>query len=179
AAGGFVEVAQAGISGGDGDQFKELALMADLSRCHNVPLSFIVMQNRRFPSHWRDLLDAVAAENDTGASVVAQVAARPFGMLVGFGGYHPFVARPTYRRLAASLPPQELLDRLRQAEVREAILAEVDDTAGLTVAEVRMIGTITDNVDNLFQFGDDVDYEPGPGRAVAAISKQRGEDPLR
>jgi N-acyl-D-aspartate/D-glutamate deacylase len=100
-------------------------------------------------------------------------------MLVGFGGYHPFVARPTYRRLVASLPREELLDRLRHAEVRDAILAEVDDTAGLTVAEVRMIGTIMANVDNLFQFGEDVDYEPGPDRAVAAISKQREEDPLR
>jgi N-acyl-D-aspartate/D-glutamate deacylase len=179
AAGGFMEVAQAGISGGDGDQFKELGLMAELSRCHGVPLSFIVMQNRRFPSHWRGLLDAIAAENDSGASVVAQVAARPFGMLVGFNGYHPFVARPTYRQLVRSLSREELLDRLRQSDVREAILAEVDDTAGLPVADVRMIGTITANVDNLFQFGDDVDYEPGPDRAVAALSRQREQDPLR
>ena len=44
------------------------------------------------------------SENAKGANVLAQVAGRPFGILIGFCSYHPFQRRPTFRRLASTLP---------------------------------------------------------------------------
>ena len=64
--------------------------------------------------------------NADGAHVIAQVAARPGGMLIGAASYHPLVRRPTYRRLEDSLSLDELLVELRKPEVKAAILAEDD-----------------------------------------------------
>ena len=56
----------------------------------------------------------------------AQFAARPFGMLFGFEGYHAFTHRPTFRKLKAELGRGELAERLADPAVRAAILSEAD-----------------------------------------------------
>ena len=67
---------------------------------------------------------ALAQEaNAEGADLSAQVAGRPLNLLIGFQTFHPFLARPTYLKIA-DLPLAERVAELREPEIREAILSE-------------------------------------------------------
>ena len=71
--------------------------------------------------------ESLRADRRRRASSCPQVAARPFGMLLGFPSRHAFAKRPTYRRLAgASCLDEELAAALREPDVRAQILAEDD-----------------------------------------------------
>src|SRR5262249_34006541 len=102
---------------------------------------------------------AAAAAGD---QVVPQVAGRASGLLFGLDTtYHPFQSRPTYAAMAA-LPPAEKLERLRDPEVRAAILAERD---------------APDRPSLLARIADAVDYEPPLEDSVGHIAARTGRTP--
>ena len=178
--GGLFESAPAALEGGFADQpVDEVRLVAELTRRTGLQATYLLLQNRMESTMWRRQLDLTIAENAAGANVLAQVAGRPFGVLVGFASYHPFQRRPTYRRLAACLPFDELLAELVKPAVRDAILAEADLPLDESVRFDGMPEVIVANLDRVYPLGDDVDYEPAPERAIAAQAAATGVDPLR
>ncbi|NKZ11219.1 amidohydrolase family protein [Mycolicibacterium septicum DSM 44393] len=157
---------------------KELEWMRRLGEEIDCALSFALIQVDADPNLWRDQLDLSAAAHKAGSRLFPQVAARPFGMLLGFPGHHAFTHRPTYRRLQAECTPEELAERLADPKVRAAILAEED----LPIDPNKLFDgmfMLAQNVSNrLYHIGEPPDYEPTDERTVAAIAKQRGLDPL-
>lgn len=157
---------------------KELEWMRRLGEEIDCALSFALIQVDADPNLWRDQLDLSAAAHKAGSRLFPQVAARPFGMLLGFPGHHAFTHRPTYRRLQAECTPEELAERLADPKVRAAILAEED----LPIDPNKLFDgmfMLAQNVSNrLYHIGEPPDYEPTEERTVAAIAKQRGLDPL-
>src|SRR6185437_11097454 len=113
-----------------------------------------------------------------GARLYPQIAARPFGMMIGFQGHHGFTHRPTYRRLKAECSRQELAQRLAEPAVKAAILAEDDLPIDSSVLFDGMFAMVQHSLGRLYALGNPPDYEPGPERTVAAIAKARGDDPL-
>ncbi len=81
-------------------------------------LSFALIQVDADPNLWREQLDISAAAHEAGSRLHPQIAARPFGMLLGFPGHHAFTHRPTYRRLKAECSREELAARLAEPAVR-------------------------------------------------------------
>ncbi len=186
--GGLFEIAPGALEGNplegtamttDPQQIPEHELMAELSRQSGLITTYLLLQNRPHPNMWRTQLEATARANANGARLVAQVAGRPFGILVGFGSYHPFQRRPTYQNLAKNRTFAELAPELMRADVREKILNEKDLPASPDVRFDLMPELIMASLDNLFHLGIDVDYEPAPDRSVAALSKSTGTDPER
>src|SRR5215467_12715452 len=117
------ELAPLGASGEDLlAPAQEMAWMVKLSDEVGVPVSFTLLQIDSAPDAWRGLMDESLRAYDAGAQVVPQIAARPFGMLLGFPTRHGFSGRPTYRALAARLSPDELLVELAEPDVRARIL---------------------------------------------------------
>ncbi|WP_273732556.1 N-acyl-D-amino-acid deacylase family protein [Mycolicibacterium septicum] len=157
---------------------KELEWMRRLGEEIDCALSFALIQVDADPNLWRDQLDLSAAAHKAGSRLFPQVAARPFGMLLGFPGHHAFTHRPTYRRLQAECTREELAERLADPKVRAAILAEED----LPIDPNKLFDgmfMLAQNVSNrLYHIGEPPDYEPTEERTVAAIAKQRGLDPL-
>lgn len=155
-------------------------MLSDVSRRVGIDVTFLVLQNRPQPTLWRRQLEIAAEANAHGAQLVPQIAGRPFGMLVGFSCYHPFLRRPTYRALAEKLPYAELIGELCTSGVRERILAESDLPIEPTFDRGSRImpERIRDNLDKLFALDEDVDYEPSPDRSIAARSAASGTDPL-
>lgn len=157
---------------------KELEWMRRLGEEIDCALSFALIQVDADPNLWRDQLDLSAAAHQAGSRLFPQVAARPFGMLLGFPGHHAFTHRPTYRRLQAECTREELAERLADPKVRAAILAEED----LPIDPNKLFDgmfMLAQNVSNrLYHIGEPPDYEPTEERTVAAIAKQRGLDPL-
>ncbi|HEX4530146.1 MAG TPA: amidohydrolase family protein [Acidimicrobiia bacterium] len=179
AGGGVFELAPLGASGEDllAPQ-QEMAWMRRLSEALDLPVSFTLLQIDAAPDAWRGLMDESLRAHDDGAQVVPQVAARPFGMLLGFPTRHGFSGRPTYRELAARLSPEELLVELARPAVRAQILAEPDVEPDPTVLFDGMFQLVQASLDRLYALGDPPVYEPTPDRTVAAMAAEAGVEPI-
>jgi N-acyl-D-aspartate/D-glutamate deacylase len=177
---GVFELAEAGTGGltaGDPPDAaeREFTWMERLSREIRRPVSFLVMQHDRDPDMWRRLLDRADRADSAGAWLVPQVAARPFGLLVGHQSRaNPFAARPTYRQLA-QLPLAQRVVQLRDAAVRRRILEERSDATATP-------GTLSAQLSpsmyaRLFPLGEPPDYEPAPEQSVAAMAEREHRSP--
>ena len=162
----------AGDAGGDGpdDALKEIDWMQRLSIETGRPVSFAVLQFDSRPNQWRELMRTCEASAKRGGNVIAQFAARPFGILVGHQTTaNPLMSRPAYVEIA-SLPLPERVKRLRDPQVKARILsAERVGEPGW--------GSMLDNPGiyaRLFPMGDPPDYEPTPDQSIAAIAKREG-----
>jgi N-acyl-D-aspartate/D-glutamate deacylase len=92
-------------------------------------------------------------------------------MLFGLeSSLHPFITHPTYRAMA-DLPIDERVARLRQPDVRAALLAE-EPATGSPVARVLM-----SRWNQIFPLGDPPDYEPPASSAVQAVADRVGRRP--
>ena len=181
AAGGAAvfELAPQGAAGEDIVAPKtELEWMRRLGEEIDCALSFALIQVDADPNLWREQLDLSAAAHQAGSRLFPQVAARPFGMLLGFPGHHAFTHRPTYRRLQAECTREELAERLADPKVRAAILAEEDLPIDPTKLFDGMFMLAQNAANRLYHIGEPPDYEPTDERTVAAIAEQRGVDPL-
>ncbi|ULL00969.1 amidohydrolase family protein [Bradyrhizobium sp. I71] len=141
--------------------------VADSTKC---PISFSITQNDKAPQRWRQTLDEINAAARRGLSVTAQIAARPVGLLLGLElSRNPFQTHPSYRAIA-HLPLQERLARLRQPDVRKAILSE---TATATDDPL----FFRPDYDKMFLLGDPPDYEQPPENALGAQARRQGRQP--
>jgi N-acyl-D-aspartate/D-glutamate deacylase len=141
--------------------------VADSTKC---PISFSITQNDRAPKRWRQTLDEINAAAKRGLSITAQIAARPVGLLLGLElSRNPFQTHPSYKAIA-HLPLTERLARLRQDEVRRAILAE---TATATDDPL----FFRPNYDKMFLLGDPPDYEQPPENALGSRARKLGKQP--
>src|ERR1700757_1446581 len=181
AAGGqaVFELAPQGAAGEDiiGPK-KELDWMRRLSAEIDRPVSFAMIQVDADPKLGRRQLDLSADAHAAGSRLYPQIAARPFGMMIGFQGHHGFSHWPTYRRLAGEYSREELARRLADPAVKAAILSEDDLPVDPTLLFDGMFALVQHSLWRLYALGDPPDYEPTPDRTVAAIAKARGDDPL-
>jgi len=172
---GVFELANAGTGGemtGDGadDAMKEMDWMHRLSAEIGRPVSFTLLQFDSRPDLWKQLLDVCQRTRADGAQVVAQFAARPFGILTGHQTVaNPFLNRPAYAEIA-HLPLAERVERMKQIEVRNRIL-------GPERVSGEGFGSFLDSpalLAKVFPLGDPPDYEPAPEKSIAAIAKREG-----
>jgi len=145
--------------------------METLSRETGRPVTFACLQNDFDSGQWKRLLDASDAIAERVGWLAPQIAARPTSMLMGLqSSVHPFVLHQGYHAVA-HLPLAERVARLRDPEVRAAILAEQVEVPH------PLLAYITQSFHKLFPLGDPPDYEPGPERSVAAIAAREGRTP--
>jgi N-acyl-D-amino-acid deacylase len=167
---GLFELAPAGVMGEDlAAPEKEVAWMRKLSAAIGRPVSFALSQHNLAPDQWRDVLRLAQEATAEGSDLRGQVAGRPTNLLIGFQTFHPFVARPTYQKVA-HLPLAERIVELRKPEIREAILAETSPPTPFD----QVVGT---GLDRMFPIGEPPDYEPDPERSIAATAAREHRDP--
>lgn len=171
---GVFELAAAGAAGevgGDApdDALREIEWMHRLSAEIARPVSFALLQLDSQPDQWRELLDICEKTKVDGANVVAQFAARPFGILSGHQTEaNLFLNRPAYAEIA-HLPLPERVARLKDPAVRERILGSE------RVEDGPVLGAILDVPEMLwkvFPMGDPPDYEPPPESSIAGIAEK-------
>ncbi|MCK0174266.1 MULTISPECIES: amidohydrolase family protein [Mycobacteriaceae] len=176
---GVFELAPQGAAGEDiVAPKKELEWMQRLGAEIDCALSFALIQVDADPNLWREQLDISAAAHEAGSRLHPQIAARPFGMLLGFPGHHAFTHRPTYRRLKAECSREELAARLAEPAMRAAILAEDDLPIDPTKLFDGMFALAQNVTERLYHLGEPPNYEPTEEDSVAAIARRRGQDPL-
>src|SRR6201987_2818197 len=101
-----------------------LPMMLRVAENTKCPITFSITQNDKAPQRYRQTLAEINAAAARGLNITAQIAARPVGLLLGLElSRNPFQTHPSYKAIA-HLPLAERVARLRQSEVRAAILGE-------------------------------------------------------
>jgi N-acyl-D-aspartate/D-glutamate deacylase len=104
------------------DEEAEFAWITRLGKETRRPIWFLLTDRPTDPPRWRRIMAAVHIARDAGASVTAQVAGRPVGVILGVAtSLNPFAIRERYKPVEG-LPLAERLARLRDPAVRRAIL---------------------------------------------------------
>ncbi len=117
---------------------------------------------------WRDLLKYSEEARNDGVDMRPVVAPRAIGLLMGLeGSQQPFSATPTYKAMA-HLPLEERVARMRDPEVRRAILSE-DRFAESTWPLLRSIP-----FDRMYRFENPPNYTPDVADSLQAIADREG-----
>jgi N-acyl-D-aspartate/D-glutamate deacylase len=149
---------------------EDLPMMLRVAENTRCPISFSVAQADKAPRRWRQTLDSINEASARGLSITAQIAARPVGLLLGLElSRNPFQTHPSYKAIA-KLPLAERLPRLRQPEIRAAILGE---TATATDDPL----FFRPNYDKMYLLGDPPDYEQPPENALGPQARRHGRRP--
>ena len=174
------ELAPLGVTSQDPEEvLKELDWMRRLSAEFGIIVSPVLAQLPTTPGLAREVLDAALAARANGAMVVPQVSAKAQGLILGLGTSHAFMRRPTFVRLAAECGTDlaALAERMRDPEVRAAILADSDlPPTGELFEGIAVFAQNASAI--IFPIDDTVDQEPTPDRSVAAIAAAEGRSPL-
>ncbi|HZQ88220.1 MAG TPA: amidohydrolase family protein [Acidimicrobiales bacterium] len=145
--------------------------MAELAKRTGATVTYALAQAPYAPEAWREALAEAQRLNAEGMHIVPQVSCRPTGMLFGLqSSLHPFITHPTYRALA-DLPLAERVARLRDPQVRAALVAEEPST-GNPIARGLM-----QRWGQIFPLGDPPDYEPPASASVEASAAREGRTP--
>jgi N-acyl-D-amino-acid deacylase len=173
---GAVGAGAFGMNSDFDDEAAELAWMTQLARETGRPVWFLLTDRYDDPGRWRRLLAGAHAARAHGASLTAQIAGRPIGVMMGIGtALNPFSIRPSYREVDG-LSIAEQRKRLAEPGLRRRILAEKpSDEEVSRLAQFRQL--ITTRWDRFFIMTDPPDYEPGGEMSVAAIAASEGRTP--
>ncbi len=149
---------------------EDLPMMLRVAENTKCPISFSITQNDKAPRRWRQTLDSINEAARRGLSITAQIAARPVGLLLGLElSRNPFQTHPSYREIA-KLPLAERVARLRQPELRAAILSE-----NATATDDPLF--FRPNYDKMYLLGDPPDYEQPPEMTLGAQARRQGRKP--
>jgi N-acyl-D-aspartate/D-glutamate deacylase len=140
------------------DVFRRMAATA------GRPMSLTVLQNPAAPDQWRDLMEQITKATEDGIAMAGQVATRAVGVMLGLdASLHPFSTCPTYESLA-SLPLAQRVARMRDPQVKERIVAELDSAD----PSAAMFANFAD----LYALGDPPEYEPSPDSSIGARAER-------
>src|SRR6202012_3315894 len=140
---------------------EDLPMMLRVAENTGIPVSFSITQNDKAPQRWRKTLDIINEASAKGLSITAQIAARPVGLMLGLElSRNPFQTHPSYKAIA-HLPLQERLARLRDPQVRAAILGE-----HATATDDPLF--FRPNYDKMYLLGNPPDYEQPPENTLGA-----------
>jgi N-acyl-D-aspartate/D-glutamate deacylase len=153
---------------------REFEWMRAMSIDTGVTVTYSLLQSPLQPGNWIKLLELTRQARAQGASIAAQIACRPTGLVLGWQStIHPFVGRQTYRDIAA-LPFEERLEKLKDPAVRAAILADPSKKMG-------PLGAImTQGFDRMFRLQQpdgSLDYEPRGEDSIKALAEASGQAP--
>ncbi len=136
-----------------------------------VNVTYSLAQDPAKPEHFLEQLDAAAAQSAKGARVSPQVPVRPTGLLFGLrSSFHPFKAHPTFRNYWG-LPLAEIVAKLRDPEIRRALIAEEPRTRQKSAAGLATMWH------QMYRLGDPPDYEPPKDASALAVAEREGRLP--
>ncbi len=178
AGGGLFEVAPQGLEFEEEVFLGEVDLLSRIALRTKLPVTFAMLQNDRNPDSWKAALAKVDATNAAGGNMRPQIAARPFGMMIGWANNNPFTKRPTVVDLTARLDGEALRAELRKPEVRAAVLAEADLPADPSIQFDGLGPFLQMMLDKIYFMGDTPNYEPDADQTVAELAASKGVNPL-
>ncbi len=165
-----------GLGGERFSPLEELGMMDRISRESGRPVTFTLVQSPDYPSDmFREMLATTSEMNAAGSQLFPQVSSRPIGLVTGLSGYHAFLRRPTYMRLA-TLPLSERVREMATPEVKAAILAEPDERVAEPGSMANLFTLFQSAAPIIYPLADPVDYEPQMSECLGARAAMTGDD---
>ena len=150
---------------------KELDIFRQLVEASGRPLSFTLLRKYAYNDQLDEILRFIEQTNANGHEIRGQIFPRPVGVLSGLDlSSHPFLYTRSYKAIE-HLPLAQRAARMRDPEVRAAILMEASEPHDPKLGFVRAI-------DGQYELGDPPNYEPGADDTIAARAARRGVSPL-
>ena len=154
------------------DEMPELDLFGSISIGHRPAADLHDAQSNPGADIFRRVLDGAAEWNARGAQLRPQIIPRAVTIMTTLGGYHGFIFRPSYKKIA-DLPVAERAAEMRRPEVRERILSEADEPTD--TGEFLLAMVVMNNLDLVFPLAAPIDYEPDPSKSIAGQAKALGQ----
>lgn len=156
-------------------EWREFDWMGAVSRETGLPVVFAALQSIARETTLDQQLAEMDRQNADGARIVAAIALRGNGVIMGWRGtVHPFRFRPSWAAIE-HLPWPEQLARLQDPAFRETLLGEDNIYPDSDI--IHLLRALAEAWDQLFEMDDDFDYEPPAGASIAARAAARGISP--
>jgi N-acyl-D-aspartate/D-glutamate deacylase len=156
----------------------EVRMFGRITRETGLTCTFSTFQLHHRPDEWREVLSLTGENNATGARLRPMVSSRAFTALMSLDGYHSFMLKPTYRRLA-DLPLAARAREMVKPEIKAAILAEEgvpDSRKGSMDNKLSMLFSIA--LDRVYPMQEPLNYEPTSDQSIARLAEAAGREPL-
>jgi N-acyl-D-aspartate/D-glutamate deacylase len=176
---GLFEVAPSGVIPTEDHISPDLEVdwMCRLAEEAGVPVTFLMLQTDIAPDDYRKHLELIGRVREQGHSVTAQVAGRPFGVLLGLTARHPFMVCPSYAPLMdAGL--DERVAAMSDPSMRATLVDEYKTMIELLRADQPLLAKAMENFERTYPLGDPVDYEPSDADSIAGMAAAAGRDPV-
>jgi N-acyl-D-aspartate/D-glutamate deacylase len=152
---------------------QEFALLRQMVVASGRPLSFSLLQFGQDPQRHKDILRMMEQAWAEGLEIRAQVAARPVGLIMGLENtLNPFMMNPEWQKLAA-LTPAEQAARMREPQVREAILGAQTREKNRS----RLGGGAIAAFHLMYELQDPPQYEPSTEDSLVNRAAREGRTP--
>ena len=153
------------------DPKAEFDMLRRVTEASGRPTVFTLTQRHTRPEVWRDLLAGADKAAAAGVSIRPVFPPRAIGVLLGLtGSQNPFLGTRTYQSVAA-LPLAERVARMRDPQVRTAILSEDPKEFNTFPLFHRL------QWDSMYRFGNPPDYLPKQENSFAAMAAREGRTP--
>jgi N-acyl-D-aspartate/D-glutamate deacylase len=158
------------------DETSEFQWMNTLAKSTGRPIWFLLTDRAYDPQRWVRLMDGVRSARKDGANIIAQIAGRPVGIILGLTtSMNPFAARPSFAALS-KLSDAERLAKLRDPAVRAQILSEEPSEALLAI-QPPLQRPLASRWERIYVLGDPPDYEPDQSRSIEGLAAQTNKTP--
>jgi N-acyl-D-amino-acid deacylase len=166
------EVVPRGMDGEISDEaHAEFDWMERVAARSGRPVLFSLVQTHTEPDRWKLFLDRSAQAQARGIPIHPVVSCRPTGVVFGLQSrFTPFSTRPAYQALEG-LPHKERVARMRQTEVRAAILAQANGRYRSEALQYQH-----ERFDNMFKLCEPFEWEPDKSQTMAALAAAGGTD---
>ena len=158
-------------------EWDEFGWMGALSRETGLPCTYAALQSIAKEMPLSEQIERMRAENDNGANIVAQIALRGNGIIMGWRGtVHPFRFKPSWKALM-ELPWEAQWAKLTDPAFKAQLLVEENDFSEAPQDIIGLFMVIAGGWTMQFQMDDDFDYEPQAEASIAARAAAAGKTP--
>ncbi len=153
-------------------EWKEFEWMGELSRETGLPVTFAALQSPLKQLPLEEQIAEMRAQNAAGANIVAQIALRGNGVLMGWQTtFHPFSFKPAWLEIE-DLPWEQQLARLKDPEFKARLLAE---ESCYPDSDLRFLAELIAGAWNLlYEMGEGFQYEPTQEETLQAGAERAG-----
>jgi len=153
-------------------EWNEFDWMGDMSRETGLPVTFTALQSPIKAMGIDDQLAKMRSQNARGANILAQIAMRGTGLILGWRtSFNPFSFKPSWEEVAA-LEGAEQLAKFADPEFKRKLLSE---TSVYPESDVQFLGQLmAEGFEMQYELTDDFNYEPTKEQSIAHLASANG-----
>ena len=156
-------------------EWNEFQWMGELSRETGLPVTFAALQSMAHEIPLDEQISTMREENSKGANIVAQIALRGNGIIMGWQTtVHPFLFKPAWGEIAG-LPWEQQLAKLQDPDFKQRMLAEDNILEESDIGPLLQL--ITSGWFAQYDIGPEFNYEPTAQESIQAKAQEAGIPP--